>query len=118
MKTVEGWIKQQKKQMWNNFWKGGRTIAYIRKRQILLIRFPPTRFRFSTGQLSGWDMDPLISGRVHPHWPRSSGNFIQNTRKKMHTADFNLTRLYAKWRLLRELDQQTTAASAKSAGKK
>ena len=29
-------------------------------------------------------------------------------RKKKQPADFNFTRFYAKWRLLRELDQQTT----------
>jgi hypothetical protein len=31
MKTVGDWDEAEKKRMWHNFWKGGRTIQYNHK---------------------------------------------------------------------------------------
>ena len=43
---------------------------------------------------------------------------IMNTQKKDVSADFNFTRLYSKWRLLRELDQQAQPPPPNLPGKK
>jgi cell surface protein SprA len=46
------------------------------------------------------------------------GNYIQNNQKRDASADLNLSRLYAKWRLLRELDQQSSPSPPNLPGQK
>ena len=109
--------KAEKKQMWKNFWKGGRTIAYNQTANFTYT-VPTTKIPFLD-----WTTLRLGYGSSY-QWTGAStlatqyGNFIQNTQKKDASADLNLTRLYAKWRLLRELDQPTTAPPPTLPGKK
>ena len=109
--------KAEKKQMWKNFWKGGRTIAYNQTANFTYT-VPTTKIPFLD-----WTTLRLGYGSSY-QWTGAStlatqyGNFIQNTQKKDASADLNLTRLYAKWRLLRELDQPTNAPPPTLPGKK
>ncbi len=96
--------KAQKKQMWNNFWKGGRTIQYNQTANftytVPMNKIPAldwTTMRLGYGSSYQWIGASTLA--------TTFGNAIQNTQKKDATADLSFTRLYAKWRLLRELEQ-------------
>jgi cell surface protein SprA len=98
--------KAQKKQMWNNFWKGGRTIQYNQTANFTytlpMNKIPAldwTTMRLGYGSSYQWTGASTLA--------TSFGNAIQNTQKKDATADLSFTRLYAKWRLLREIEQPT-----------
>jgi len=98
--------KAQKKQMWNNFWKGGRTIQYNQTANftytVPMNKIPAldwTTMRLGYGSSYQWTGASTLA--------TTFGNAIQNTQKKDLTADLSFTRLYAKWRLLRELDQSS-----------
>ena len=99
--------KAQRKQMWDNFWKGGRTIQYSQTANFTYT-VPTNKIPFLD-----WTTVRLGYGSSY-QWTGAStlavslGNSLKNTQKKDATADFNFTRLYAKWRLLRELGQQTS----------
>jgi cell surface protein SprA len=109
--------KQGKKQMWNNFWKGGRTISYSQTANftytVPTLKIPAldwTTLRLGYGSSYTWTGASTLA--------TSYGNVIMNTQKKDVSADFNLTRLYSKWRLLRELDQQAQPPPPNLPGKK
>ena len=109
--------KQGKKQMWNNFWKGGRTISYSQTANftytVPTLKIPAldwTTLRLGYGSSYTWTGASTLA--------TSYGNVIMNTQKKDVSADFNLTRLYSKWRLLRELDQQAQPPPQNLPGKK
>jgi cell surface protein SprA len=98
--------KAQKKQMWNNFWKGGRTIQYNQTANFTytlpMNKIPAldwTTMRLGYGSSYQWTGASTLA--------TSFGNAIQNTQKKDATADLSFTRLYSKWRLLREIEQPT-----------
>jgi cell surface protein SprA len=101
--------KAQKKQMWDNFFKGGRTIQYqqtanftytVPTNKLPIIDW--TTLRLGYGSSYQWTGASTLATQL--------GNFIQNTQKKDASADLNFSRLYGKWRLLRELDQQAANA--------
>ncbi len=101
--------KAQKKQMWENFFKGGRTIQYQQAANFT--------YTVPTNKLPAIDWTTLRLGYGSTYlWTGAStlatqlGNFIQNTQKRDLSADLNFSRLYGKWRLLRELDQQAANA--------
>ena len=107
----------QKKQMWSNFWKGGRTIQYSQTANF--------SYTVPTNKVPALDWTSLRLGYGSTYqWTAASklavslGNSLQNTQKKDASADLNLTRLYAKWRLLRELDQQASPPSQNLPGRK
>jgi cell surface protein SprA len=109
--------KAEKKQMWNNFWHGGRTISYSQTANFT--------YTVPTNKLPALDWTTLRLGYGSSYtWTGAStlatsfGNIIQNTQKKDATADLNFTRLYSKWRLLRELDQQGSPPQPNLPGKK
>jgi cell surface protein SprA len=96
--------KAQKKQMWDNFFKGGRTINYnqtanftytVPTSKLPIIDW--TTLRLGYGSSYQWTGASTLATQL--------GNFIQNTQKKDASADLNFSRLYSKWRLLRDLDQ-------------
>jgi len=106
-----------KKQMWSNFWKGGRTILYSQTANFTYTlptsKLPAidwTNIRLGYGSSYQWTGASTLA--------RSLGNAIQNTQKKDVTADLNFTRLYSKWRVLRQLDQQSSPAPPPLPGKK
>ncbi len=109
--------KAEKKQMWNNFWKGGRTIQYNQTANftytVPTIKLPAldwTTLRLGYGSSYQWTGASTLA--------TSFGNALQNTQKKDVSGDLNFARLYAKWRLLRELDQQSGPSPPGLPGKK
>jgi len=97
--------KAERKQMWKNFWKGGRTVFYQQTANftytVPMNKIPAldwTTLRLGYGSSYQWTVASQLAV--------SLGNSIQNTQKKDISADLNFSRLYAKSRLLRELDQQ------------
>jgi cell surface protein SprA len=109
--------KAQRKQMWNNFWKGGRTIQYSQTANFTYT-VPTNKIPFLD-----WTTVRLGYGSSY-QWTGAStlavslGNSLNNTQKKDATADFSFTRLYSKWRLLRELGQQTSTPPPNLPGRK
>jgi cell surface protein SprA len=107
----------QKKQMWSNFWKGGRTVAYSQTANftytVPMNNIPAldwTTLRLGYGSSYTWTGASTLAVQF--------GNSIQNTQKRDASADLNLSRLYAKWRLLRELDQQSSPPPPNLPGQK
>ena len=91
--------KAQKKQMWDNFFKGGRTIQYqqtanftytVPTNKIPIIDW--TTLRLGYGSSYQWTGASTLATQL--------GNFIQNTQKRDASADLNFSRLYGKWRLI------------------
>ncbi|HVY73420.1 MAG TPA: cell surface protein SprA, partial [Puia sp.] len=114
--TNQSWVdedsgrldKAGRKQMWKNFWKGGRTISYQQSANFTYTvptnKVPAldwTKFQLAYGSSYQWTAASLLT--------RSLGNSIQNSQKKDVTGDLNFSRLYAKWHLLRDLDRQAPA---------
>ena len=109
--------KKHRREMWDNFWKGGRTVQYNQTANFT--------YTVPTNKVPALDWTTLRVGYGSSYqWTGAStlavtfGNSLQNTQKKDATADLNFTRLYAKWRLLRELDQHGTAPAPNLPGKK
>ena len=107
----------QKKQMWSNFWKGGRTINYSQTANFT--------YTVPTNKIPALDWTTLRLGYGSSYqWTGAStlatqlGNELQNTQKKDASADLNFSRLYSKWRLLRELDQQSSSNPPNLPGRK
>jgi cell surface protein SprA len=115
--TNKGWVdedsgrldKAGRKDMWKNFWKGGRTILYQQTANFTYTvptnKVPAldwTNFRLGYGSSYQWTGASTLALTL--------GNAIQNTQRKDVTGDLNFSRLYSKWRLLRELDQQALPA--------
>src|SRR4029078_8656277 len=97
--------KAQRKQIVKNFWKGGRTVFYQQTANftytVPMNKIPAldwTTLRLGYGSSYQWTVASQLAV--------SLDNSIQNTQKKDISADLNFSRLYAKSRLLRELDQQ------------
>jgi len=93
-----------RRRMWNNFWKGGRNIMYQQSANITytlptnkLPLLDWTTFRAGYGATYQWTTASLLA--------KSLGNTLQNTQKKDITGELSFSKLYSKWRLLRELDQ-------------
>ncbi len=96
--------KSARRRMWSNFWKGGRTIMYQQNANISYTlptgKIPAldwTTIRASYGSSYMWTGASLLA--------KSLGNSLQNTQKKELNGELNFSRLYSKWRLLRDLDQ-------------
>ena len=109
--------KAQTKQMWSNFFKGGRTIQYqqtanftytVPTNKILALDW--TTLRLGYGSSYQWTGASTLAVAL--------GNSLQNTQKKDVSADLNFSRLYSKWRLLRELDQQVQPLPPNLPGRK
>lgn len=97
--------QQEKKRVWENFWKGGRNIAYNQKANFTYT-LPTSKFPFldwTTVRASyvatyDWLAASLIA--------RSLGNTLSNSQVKSLNAEFHFDKLYAKSRLLRALDDE------------
>jgi cell surface protein SprA len=93
----------QRKKMWDNFWKGGRTILYTQNFN--------ASYTLPTSKFPLVDWTTVRAGYSATYtWTGASqlalnlGNSIQNTQQRSLLADLDFTRLYSKWRLLRGLD--------------
>jgi cell surface protein SprA len=99
----------EKKRMWHNFWKGGRTIQYNHKATV--------SYTLPTSKLPFLDWTTVRAGYTATFdWlaasllARELGNTLSNTQQKNLTAEFDFTRLYAKSRLLRAFDEDQPPA--------
>jgi cell surface protein SprA len=98
--------KQQRHQMWQRFWRGGRTVLYTQNTNIV--------YTLPTSKIPALDWTTVKAGYSASYtWTGASqflaaqnlGNSIANTQQRTVLADFDFTRLYSKWKLLRGLDQ-------------
>jgi cell surface protein SprA len=96
--------KAGKKRMWDNFWKGGRTVLYTQSTNVT--------YTLPTSKIPLLDWTKVQAGYSATYtWTGASqlaltlGNSLMNTQVRTVLADLDFTRLYSKWRLLRSLDQ-------------
>ena len=96
--------KAGRKRMWDNFWKGGRTVLYTQSAN--------ATYTLPTSKIPVLDWTKVQAGYSATYtWTGASqlaltqGNNIQNSQTRTVLADLDFTRLYSKWRLLRSLDQ-------------
>jgi cell surface protein SprA len=96
--------ESQKKRMWDNFWKGGRTIQYNQKATV--------SYTLPTSKLPFLDWTTVRAGYTANYdWlaasliARELGNTLSNTQQKNLTAELDFTRLYAKSRFLRAIEE-------------
>jgi cell surface protein SprA len=108
--------KNERKRMWERFWKGGRTIAYTQTAnftytlptaKIPLLDWTTIRANYSA--TFGWLGASLIA--------RNLGNTISNNQMKELNGEFDFTRLYAKSRFLRALEEEPPPSSLPPTGK-
>src|SRR6185436_15238933 len=101
--------KNEKARLWDNFWKGGRTISYAQvasfaytlpTNKLPLIDW--TTVRASYNSTYNWLAASLLA--------RSLGNSIANTQQKSLNAEFDFQRLYLKSRFLRALEEDAPPA--------
>lgn len=97
--------KNEKTRMWENFWKGGRTISYQQSAsftyQLPTAKIPAldwTTVRASYVSTYDWIGASLIA--------RELGNTISNSQQKILSAELDFTRLYSKSRLLRAFEEE------------
>ena len=95
--------EQEKKRMWNNFWKGGRNVTFNQKATFSYVlptaKIPAldwTTVRLGYTATFNWIAASLVA--------KNLGNTMQNGQDKNATAELDFTRLYAKSRWLRALD--------------
>lgn len=96
--------KPERRRVWDNFWKGGRTISY-QQTATASYSFPTskiplldwTTLRGSYTATYNWLGASLIA--------RNLGNTLSNTQQKNLTGELDFTRLYAKSRFLRALEE-------------
>jgi cell surface protein SprA len=112
--------EEKKKRMWDNFWKGGRTIQYTQKATF--------SYTLPTNKLPFLDWMTVRAGYTATYdWlaasliARNLGNTLSNSQQKNLTAELDFTRLYAKSRLLRAFDEDApppAPAAPKAPGNK
>ncbi len=99
----------EKKRMWHNFWKGGRTISYNQHAEfsynVPMSKIPAlnwTTLRASYAADFDWIGASLIA--------RELGNTLSNQQRKTLTFEMDFTQLYAKSRFLRAIEEEGPAA--------
>ena len=123
--TNKAWVDEdsgrlnhaERRQMWHNFWKGGRNIYYTQAANATYTlptnKFPVvdwTTIRLGYSSTYTWTEASTLA--------TSLGNNIQNTQQRTVVADLDFTRLYSKWKLLRGLDPAKTSPFANGPGLK
>lgn len=98
--------KEQKKRMWDNFWKGGRTVSYEHTANLTytlpLAKIPAldwTSVRLSYSANYNFIAASLVA--------KTLGNTLTNGQQRNATAEFDLTRLYSKSRFLRAVEEES-----------
>ena len=96
--------KVQRRKMWDRFLRGGRTVLYTQNANIT--------YTLPTSKIPALDWTKVTAGYSASYtWTGASqlaltqGNMLQNTQTRNVVADLDFTRLYAKWGLLKRLDQ-------------
>jgi cell surface protein SprA len=107
--------KVERKRMWDNFLKGGRTVLYtqtanaayvVPTNKIPLLDWTSVRINYVATY--NWLAASLIA--------RTLGNTLSNEQQKNATAEFDFSRLYSKSRFLRALEETAPAGNAAAQG--
>ncbi len=100
--------KRERKRMWENFWKGGRTISYHQNASF--------SYMLPTAKIPFLDWTTIRASYIATYdWigasllARSLGNTLSNSQQKILSAELDFTRLYSKSRLLRALEEDGLA---------
>jgi cell surface protein SprA len=99
----------EKKRMWQNFWKGGRTISYTHNANFSYT-LPTTKIPlldWTTVRVAYTASFNYIAASLIA---RNLGNSIANTQQKSLNAELDFTRLYSKSKFLRSLEEDAPAA--------
>ncbi|WP_240312795.1 cell surface protein SprA [Flavihumibacter solisilvae] len=97
--------KTERREMWQLFWRGGRNTTYDQTLNVT--------YSLPTAKLPALDWTTVRLGYVARYnwltasqdpFAKSLGNFIGNAQEKNVTGEFDMTRLYNKWRFLRAMD--------------
>jgi cell surface protein SprA len=106
--------KEERKQMWQRFFKGGRNVLYMQNTNVT--------YTLPTSKIPFLDWTSVKAGYSATYtWTAASqldpglGNYIQNTNQRTLIGDLDFTRLYSKWKLLRGLDQPPPRAGGRGA---
>ena len=103
----------------NNFWKGGRNVVYHQNINFSYT-LPTSKF-----PLTDWTTVRLKYGAEY-RWIGASrlavdlGNFLENGQQEEGNIQFDFTKLYGKWKLLRSLDrplQKTRTDTSRNSSK-
>ncbi|MDR3712916.1 MAG: cell surface protein SprA [Puia sp.] len=107
--------KAGRRRMWDNFFRGGRNINYTQTVN-MAYTLPTNKLPLTdwTNIQAAYSASYTWTGASE--LARSLGNTLQNTQQRTVNADFDFTRLYAKWRILRGLDQTAAPARTSSPG--
>jgi cell surface protein SprA len=96
--------KAGRKRMWDRFWRGGRNVLYTQNANLT--------YTLPTSKIPALDWTTVRAGYSASYtWTGASqlavtqGNTLQNSQQRTLLADFDFTRLYSKWGILRRLDQ-------------
>ncbi len=123
--TNKAWVDEDsgrldnagKRAMWRNFWKGGRTILYTQAANVT--------YTVPTNKLPLIDWTTMRVGYASSYtWTGASllatslGNSLQNTQGKNATGELNFSKLYSKWRLLRDLENTPPSSAPSLPGKR
>ncbi|MBL7699677.1 MAG: cell surface protein SprA [Chitinophagaceae bacterium] len=107
--------KAERKKLWDNFMKGGRTILYTQTANASYVlptaKLPAldwTSVRVNYIATYNWLAASLIA--------RNLGNTLANEQQKNATAEFDFSKLYSKSRLLRAIEESQPAGAAGAAG--
>ncbi len=102
--------KTQRSKMWDNVWKGGRTISYQQN--------ATASYTLPTSKLPLLDWTTLrASYSATYNWlgasllARSLGNTLSNTQQRNLTGELDFTKLYSKSRFLRALEEDAPPPS-------
>lgn len=102
--------KAGRRRMWDNFWRGGRTVLYTQTAN--------ASYKLPVSKIPALDWTQVQLGYSSTYtWTGASqlatylGNSIQNTQQRTAVIDLDFLRLYSKWGLLRGLDQQGANSS-------
>ena len=108
--------KAGRKRMWDNFWKGGRNVLYTQNANLT--------YTLPTSKIPLIDWTTIRAGYSASYtWTGASqlavtlGNSLQNTQQRTLLADFDFTRLYSKWGLLRRLESSGGAKPVPAPGR-
>jgi cell surface protein SprA len=108
--------KQGRRRMWDNFWKGGRTVFYTQNANFTYT-LPTSKFPLLDWTIIRANYSATYSWIGASQLATYLGNTLQNSQQRTAIAELDFTRLYSKWRLLRGLDQPAQGQQRPGAGK-
>src|SRR5690349_19946651 len=97
--------------MWDNFWKGGRTVLYTQTATASYV-LPTTKVQFLDWTAVRVNYVATYNWLAASWIARSLGNTLANEQQKNVTAELDFTRLYIKSLVLRAIEEAVSADAA------